>query len=53
MGSTSSDTGETDMIAFTNDRNCCFFVIRADRENDYALLADGVVKLDMMGVDCD
>ena len=48
-----SDTGETDMIAFTNDRNCCFFVIRADRENDYALLADGVVKLDMMGVDCD
>jgi ABC-2 type transport system ATP-binding protein len=48
-----SDTGETDMIAFTSDRNCCFFVIRSNRANDYALLADGAVGLDMIGVDCE
>ena len=48
-----SDTGETDMIAFTSDRNCCFFVIRSNRANDYALLADGAVGLDMIGMDCE
>lgn len=48
-----SDAGETDMIAFTSDRNCCFFVIRSNRANDYALLADGAVGLDMIGVDCE
>lgn len=48
-----SDTGETDMIAFTNDRNCCFFVIRSNRTDDYALLANGFVGLDMIGVDCE
>lgn len=48
-----SDTGETDMIAFTNDCNCCFFVIRSNRTDDYALLANGFVGLDMIGVDCE
>lgn len=48
-----SDTGETDMIAFTSDHNCCFFVVRSNRVDDYALLANGAVGLDMIGIDCD
>lgn len=48
-----SDTGETDMIAFTSDCNCCFFVINSNYANDYALLADGAVGLDMIGLDCE
>lgn len=48
-----STTGETEMIAFTNDNNCCFFVISSNRKNDYALLADDVVKLELIGIDCD
>lgn len=31
---------ETDMIAFSNDDNSCFFVIRNTRNKEYALLGD-------------
>lgn len=35
----------TDMVAFTNDSNSCAFVIRDDRNREYALLSDRALQI--------
>lgn len=35
---------QTDMIAFTNDDNSCFFVVRNSRNKDYALINDRMLQ---------
>lgn len=35
----------TDMVAFTNDDNCCIFAVRDERTRDYALLNDNALQI--------
>ena len=39
------------MLAFTNEQNSCFFAIRTDRQNNYALLSEVALKADYLGLD--
>lgn len=39
---------ETDMVAFTNDDNCCIFAVRDNRNREYALLNDTALKIKMI-----
>ncbi|OZG61782.1 sugar ABC transporter [Bifidobacterium lemurum] len=38
----------TDMVAFTNDDNCCIFAVRDDRNREYALLNDRALHITML-----
>ena len=38
------DPNKTDMIAFTNDDNSCFFAVRNSKNKNYALLSDRVLQ---------
>lgn len=40
-----SGSEDTDMVAFTNDEYSCSFVIRDDRNRDYALLSDRAMTI--------
>lgn len=40
-----SDEKATDMVAFTSDENSCFFVVSNERNRDYALLSDRVLRI--------
>ena len=35
----------TDMVAFTNDDNCCIFAVRDEHTRDYALLNDNALQI--------
>lgn len=38
----------TDMVAFTNDDNCCIFAVRDERTRDYALLNDNALQIEQI-----
>ena len=42
------DPNRTDMIAFTNDDNSCFFAVRNNRNKTYALLSDRALQFKMI-----
>ena len=51
VDSSTTEDEETEMLAFTNEQNSCFFAIRTDRQNNYALLSEVALKADYLGLD--
>lgn len=51
VDSSTTEDEETEMLAFTNEQNSCFFAIRTGRQNNYALLSEVALKADYLGLD--
>lgn len=42
---------KTDMIAFTNNSNCCVFSIDDPNHESYALLNESVMNMNLLSID--